>query len=56
MTVIEAKKECSGCVSCWAGANRAHATLSGTVLVQVGGETGLGAAKIGLLGQELETW
>lgn len=56
MAVIEAKKECAGCVPCWAGANGAHATLSGTVLVRDGGETGFGAAKIGLWGQELETW
>lgn len=56
MTVMEAKKECTGCVPCWAGANRAHATLSGTVLVQDGGETGLEGAKIGLWGQELEAW
>lgn len=55
-TVIQAKKEWTGCVPRWAGANRAHATLSGTVLVQGGGKTGLGAAKIGLWGRELETW
>lgn len=50
MTMMEAKKECCGCVPCWAGANRAHATLSDTVSVQDGGEAGLGAAKIGQWG------
>lgn len=36
-TVIQAKKEWTGCVPHWAGANRAHATLNGTVLVQGAG-------------------
>lgn len=47
-TVIQAKKEWTGCVPRWAGANRTHATLSGTVGAgcRVVAKLGLGLQKL----------
>lgn len=48
ITVIAVKKESTCCVPWWAGADRAHATLSGMVLVQDDGESVVVAGIISL--------